>query len=150
MLPSFDAGDGRRIAGDDRHAQVGSKRLGHRSHDRPSRSLLLHERDVRCAGDGAGVVVFDQQKIGMRSQDAANGKGSGASQRSAGRILGARRDDQRPHRSLQCALERVGQQAFVVDRNRNSLQAEVREEIEDAGKARVLDRHPIASPQRFA
>ena len=69
-------------------------------------------------------------------------------ERRAERILRARGDDEPVRRRARApSRRRRGSGPGVVDADRHRGHAQRREQVEDGGKARVLDRDPIARPQ---
>ena len=69
-LPPLDASDRRRVADQDRQAQVGPERLRDRAHDRPAFAPLAHGQR-RSAGDRPRVVVLDHQDLRLPGEHGA-------------------------------------------------------------------------------
>src|SRR5262249_33824930 len=63
-LAAFDAGDRSLVAGENGQSQIGSERFRYGADDGPALPRRFDESDVLRAGDGTGVVVFDDEEIG--------------------------------------------------------------------------------------
>ena len=149
-LPALERADRLGIAGHDRDAEIGSEEFRHRSHDRPALSLGLDERDVRRAGDAAGVIVFEQEQIRTLPQNGAKPSRARTRDRRAGRILRPRGDDDRGGRQSHGSQECIGLHSFIVDRHRHGNERQRSQQIEDAGKTRIFDQNAVAGAELFA
>jgi hypothetical protein len=146
LLAALDAGDGTGVAGEDRQAQVGAERLGDRACGRPPLAAG-DERVQRTAGDGAEVVVFDEQRAGEALEHGAQLQRAGCVESCAERVLPAGGDDGGERAAPEGAIELDGEHAAVIDGDRLQREAVGAQEVVEGGVAGVLDGDAVAGAQ---
>src|SRR5215469_9322482 len=82
------------------------------------------ERDVGRAGHGGGVVVLDDEHVGMAGEQVAQDLPALGVEGGAGRVLAAGRADDRLRAAVERAGKLVGDDAVLVDGGRVGRQPE--------------------------
>ena len=149
-LPSLDAGDRRRVAGDEGNPQVGVEHLRERSDHRPARPRAVGEGPEGRSRDQARVVVLDDQNVAMGCQQRPQFAGARFVDGRAQRILGAGHGHDRLRSAVEGRSEPVGDQPGVVDGDGDRHEAQGQQHVTDRRIAGVLDDHPVARPQMGA
>jgi hypothetical protein len=90
------------------------------------------------------VVVLDHEHVRVPAQHGPQLARAAIVERRAERILRARGDDEPVHTARERLLDVARERPGVVDAHGHRGHAQRREQMEDRGEARVLDRHPIA------
>lgn len=93
------------------------------------------------------MVVLHQQHIRVARQHALKGRHPLGVHRCAHRVLRARDDHGGADSLLERGLERLRDEAQLVNRNRDRNQSERAEDVTDREVSRVVDQHPIAGTE---
>src|SRR5262249_50079934 len=105
---------------------------------------LRRQRTKRCPGDRPRVVVLDHEKPRSTFQQASKLARAVRIDVSAGGVVCPPREERGTRRRLERLLERVGSRAAIIDLDRDELEAERPDEVENAREAGILDDDPVA------
>ena len=101
------------------------------------------EADVAGGRDLAGVVVLDDEGV-VPADDGGELAGAGGGHAHAGRVVGARLQDDDACSGVERTLERVGPHAVAVERDGDAFEAELVQQVEQRREAGVLHGDPGA------
>ena len=120
-------------------AQVGAVGLGVGADVHDPVGQERPEADVAGGRDLARVVVLDDEGV-VPADDGGELAGAGGRHAHAGRVVGARLQDDDARPGVERPVERVGSHAVPVERDGDAFEPELVEQVEQGWEAGVLDR----------
>jgi hypothetical protein len=98
-------------------------------------------------GNGSGVIVFDDERLGIMAEDATKISRTIGREGSPSRVLGTRSHDDGPTAAFQDSFESLRPRSFLVQCKRIGDKSGGRQHVSKAREDRILHPHAITGPE---